>query len=262
MAGTDYVDSAHRRAIITSVLLAANALLAIIMTVSYFMQLQLVNQFITGPRPTLADATANDARVSLLANINLILLIVTGIVFLFWIHRAYDSLSTIGAYGLNYSPGWAVGGFFVPILNFVRPYQVVREMWKASDPAVPDGYLWTSSPVSPLVLIWWLLWIGAGLIGNYIRLTFNSKNATLDQFVSISGILLIGALITAIDAVLAMVIVLGLDARQQQKSRNPRTPVNLSPVVSADPSAIAAAPVEKKAASRGSAETFFQRGLA
>ncbi len=31
----------------------------------------------------------------------------------------------------RYGHGWAIGGWFVPILNFWRPMQVVNDVWRA-----------------------------------------------------------------------------------------------------------------------------------
>ena len=40
--------------------------------------------------------------------------IVTGIAFLKWIYRAYKNIKGFGAEGLRFSPGWAVGYYFIP----------------------------------------------------------------------------------------------------------------------------------------------------
>ncbi len=59
--------------------------------------------------------------------------IVTGIAFLKWIYRAYKNIKGFGAEGLRFSPGWAVGYYFIPILSLIRPVQVMSEIWRASD---------------------------------------------------------------------------------------------------------------------------------
>ncbi|MFC1995866.1 DUF4328 domain-containing protein [Chloroflexota bacterium] len=46
-----------------------------------------------------------------------ILFVITAVLFYMWIHRAHRNLPSLGVSGLKYSPGWAVGGFFIPILN-------------------------------------------------------------------------------------------------------------------------------------------------
>ena len=66
--------------------------------------------------------------------------IATVVAFSMWIHRAYANLPALGnpKEGLEYSPRWAVGGFFIPIVNLFVPYRAVKEIWVKSDPAVRD----------------------------------------------------------------------------------------------------------------------------
>jgi hypothetical protein len=87
-----------------------------------------------------------------------------------WIYRAYDNLAYLRAAGRQYSPGWAVGYFFIPILNLFRPCQVVQEIWRASDPAVPaeDRYAWQGRPGSVLVGFWWAFWLVTDIFGGII----------------------------------------------------------------------------------------------
>jgi hypothetical protein len=55
---------------------------------------------------------------------------------------------------LKWAPGWAVGGWFVPVAGLVIPYLVVRDVRQASAPAaqpVPVGWWWTSVLVTVLL---------------------------------------------------------------------------------------------------------------
>lgn len=72
-----------------------------------------------------------------------------------WIHRAHENLQIAGFPALEYSPGWAVGWYFIPIANFFMPFRAMRELWNASHGAV-GGY---SQSAPPLLWIWWLCWI-------------------------------------------------------------------------------------------------------
>src|SRR5262249_3247116 len=65
-----------------------------------------------------------------------------------------------GVRRLQYGREWTVLGFLVPALNALRPYQVVREIWKASDPATGDPIGWKSGPTPPLLALWWGLFVG------------------------------------------------------------------------------------------------------
>jgi Domain of unknown function (DUF4328) len=81
--------------------------------------------------------------------------IVTGITFLKWIYRAYKNIQGFGAEGLRFSPGWAVGYYFIPILSLIRPVQVMSEIWRASD----DPRNWPRRPGSWLIVSWWTLFL-------------------------------------------------------------------------------------------------------
>jgi Domain of unknown function (DUF4328) len=81
--------------------------------------------------------------------------IVTGITFLKWIYRAYKNIQGFGAEGLRFSPGWAVGYYFIPILSLIRPVQVMSEIWRASD----DPKNWSQRSGSWLIVSWWTLFL-------------------------------------------------------------------------------------------------------
>jgi len=60
--------------------------------------------------------------------------VATIIIFLMWLYRCYTNLPAFVAYRANigYSPGWAVGSFFVPFANLFVPYQATKELWRKS----------------------------------------------------------------------------------------------------------------------------------
>ena len=81
--------------------------------------------------------------------------LLTAILVLTWIHRANHNARQLGATGMQFTPGWAVGWYFVPIAWFWKPYQAMTEIWRASrNPAD-----WRGEPASPLLIWWWILWI-------------------------------------------------------------------------------------------------------
>jgi hypothetical protein len=81
--------------------------------------------------------------------------LVTGIVFLKWVYRAYKNIQGFGAEGLRFSPGWAVGYYFVPFLSLVRPFQVMSEIWRVSQ----DPRNWLQRRGSWLIGTWWALFL-------------------------------------------------------------------------------------------------------
>jgi hypothetical protein len=83
------------------------------------------------------------------------------VAFLMWQYRFVGNISRLGARGTLFSPGWAVAYWFIPILNFFRPYQVLQEMWQCS---TPDGDLncrdfWRREHRGGLVVAFWCAYI-------------------------------------------------------------------------------------------------------
>jgi hypothetical protein len=116
----------------------------------------------------MSAATTSDTRQQRVAIANLIIVLTSGILILGWISRANANIRALGARGMEYTPTLAVVMFFIPILSFWKPFQAVREIWKAStDPADPDRV------DTPRILgVWWFLWITFGLVNQVsLRLT-------------------------------------------------------------------------------------------
>lgn len=87
-------------------------------------------------------------------------LIASAMVFLMWLHRVYSGAQAMGA-TLSYSPGYAVGSWFIPFFNCVVPMQVVQ----ALDVACARDDELESAFRSPDIIVWWVLWIGSNVIG-------------------------------------------------------------------------------------------------
>jgi|ERR1041384_7398526 Domain of unknown function (DUF4328) len=84
------------------------------------------------------------------------------ILMLYWFYRASKNVRAFGATGIA-SPVMAVVWWFVPFLNLWKPYQVTRNLWKASNPqldvsssnGISTG--WRDFPSSNNIKLWWIL---------------------------------------------------------------------------------------------------------
>ena len=85
-----------------------------------------------------------------------LIFLITAILVCFWTYRANCNVRALGATGLRFSPGEAVGWHFVPIAWFWMPFLVMREIWRAS--ANPSE--WRGQPGSAVLGWWWALWLG------------------------------------------------------------------------------------------------------
>jgi hypothetical protein len=91
----------------------------------------------------------------------LVTVVATAIAFLMWIFRSSQNLPRLGALGQRFSPRWAVGWWFIPIMFFFRPYQVMAEIWRGSIPGLRSqpNPEWKFMPGSALIGWWWALWL-------------------------------------------------------------------------------------------------------
>lgn len=139
--------------------------------------------------------------------------------FLMSIFRARKNVDSFGVTGMKHSAGGTVGWFFVPIACLFKPFQVISEIWKASDPKVdasnPTG--WIASAGSMLLNFWWALWIISNLADNgLILLTIATKYTTTPLTFTVTAITFI---LDTISALLAMAVLFKLYQRQQEKHR-------------------------------------------
>ena len=72
-------------------------------------------------------AVQNDARQGILGLVQLAHYIITVVFFIMWFRRAYWNVHVISS-NTQFTEGWAAGSWFVPFLNLVRPYQIMKEI--------------------------------------------------------------------------------------------------------------------------------------
>jgi hypothetical protein len=136
-----------------------------------------------------------------------------------WIYQASANLRLLAVSGMEFTPGWAVGWFFIPIANLFKPFQAAQEIFKASDPAVPlnSPAGWKTASGSGLIGLWWGLWIAFNVINNIsMRLSFRSDPSR--------EMLLMGAVLSVVVAIMsiaaaacAMLMIRQIQDRQSRK---------------------------------------------
>ncbi|MEX2173050.1 MAG: DUF4328 domain-containing protein [Pirellulaceae bacterium] len=135
---------------------------------------------------------------------------VTVVAFCMWIYRAHSNLGALRATEIIYSAGWAVGSFFVPILNLFRPFQIMVEIWRGSDPAeLPAG----SPRPATLVGWWWGLWIVSGVLGR-IGDRFARNAHEIPELMTASGLAILDAAVALALAVCAILVIRTIDRNQ------------------------------------------------
>lgn len=86
-----------------------------------------------------------------------------GIAFVAWLYRARVNLDALGV-PARWRPGWAIGGWFIPLANLIIPLRVVNEVDKATEhrAAAATG----RRPSGRATFVFWaVLWTGYQLVG-------------------------------------------------------------------------------------------------
>jgi uncharacterized protein DUF4328 len=144
----------------------------------------------------------------------IVVYIATVVAFLMWLYRASNNVAAFGK-RTQHSSGWAVGSFFVPIMNLFVPYQAVKDVWRKSDPSGADETTYSFSPPG-FFPAWWGFWITSNVVNNiYIRMTL--ADAPQDAS-SIVGIL--SELLSIAAAGFAIKVVRDIDRRQEERSHS------------------------------------------
>lgn len=194
---------------------------AVIFTIVTVIEIVVLSAALSQRRPLTSTEGATTALLDVLGSLLYLLPYVGCVIAIpMWAHRAYRNLPALGAQGLRFSPRWAAGAWFVPILNLFRPYQVVGEAWTASDPQERSSTLETRArrTVPGLILAWWLLFIISSVAGNVVG-RLGAISSTLAQTLAADWLLVASNVLDIVAAALAVLVIRRLDARQEARYR-------------------------------------------
>jgi len=93
------------------------------------------------------------------------LFVLGGLLTIGWMMRAYRNLPALAVGDLRFAVSWALLGWITPGFNFIRPKQIVDDIWRGSHPqAPPFSSSWRLSPIPVWSALWWTgAWLGGAL---------------------------------------------------------------------------------------------------
>jgi hypothetical protein len=142
-------------------------------------------------------------------------------VFIWWTRRATCNVRALGAERPEFSPGWAIGWWFIPFANWVQPLRVVNQAWRASDPALPasEGDHWRQGKLSPLVPIWWVAYLAGNFTWGIPISLIDDDSRSQSELPELSLFAMATDVWLAVAAGLAVIVVAQLTARQDRANR-------------------------------------------
>jgi hypothetical protein len=155
--------------------------------------------------------------------------LVSAALFLVWFRRAYINLAPLGARGLRYGRWWTVGAWVLPVFSLFRPKQLLNDIWRASDPALPPdmGDDWRRRPVTPLLGWWWTTFLASILVRSITTeavhaaaslMTLGLLPSQLDRFQASADMQVLADLLTMLAGLLAVRVVRRTTLRQEQRA--------------------------------------------
>jgi len=154
-----------------------------------------------------------------IAKLKLAALVGTGILWLMWLQRAYRNLALVGSKRSRFSTRQAIGYWFIPFVNLVLGYQVMKDLWLRSESMNDrDGY--DDLPAPALLSGWWGISLTWGVLEPVVAAAARSARTPL-ELTNVTDVALVGGVIGIVATVLAIRVVRGIDQRQQCFSTHP-----------------------------------------
>lgn len=160
----------------------------------------------------LENLTWSNIAVGLIGLLQLGVSLAVGIVFLRWIYLVNANARAVGATKMQFTPGWSIGWYFIPFANLWKPYQAMKEIWRASF----DPENWRSVKVASILPLWWTLWILSSVLGQAaFRATMRADERS--ELIAASVIMLVSDAIDIPLAIVAIALVTRIWAAQRQR---------------------------------------------
>lgn len=207
-SGTEVSMSARAKAVVTLIVIQLVATTAVIF--GRLAEIGLLKRALNGATVTLAEATRSDDRMRTLGVAYLLSLAASGLAWLIWQYRAHRRLRGSGIQNLQFTPGWGVGWWFVPIANLVMPYKAVRELWRAGDLS-SGAFLQGRTTRTPIVSWWWAAFLGANLLARFGAGL--GSDESIEDLLTRDYVLMVGSGLWIVSGIIAIMIVRGIDDR-------------------------------------------------
>ncbi|TCO24749.1 uncharacterized protein DUF4328 [Kribbella steppae] len=163
-------------ALVSIVLMGLTAVAAVVQSALMWSSYDEVKRFVYGllSEEEVDRAVGSIAGTGPLLNLVSYLLMGTAIAFLIWLWQARENTEFLRSplaprpivqdgQPHRHGTGWIVGSWFVPILQFWYPLQIVQDVTAASEPPEQPGAA-RHGPVRTLLYGWWATWTGFWVI--------------------------------------------------------------------------------------------------
>lgn len=164
---------------------------------------------------TIIELQASDDRFIIAFLIQNLALLAMTIAFLMWFYRAHHNAKAMSQLKFADTSGWAVGFFFVPIMNLFKPFVGMRDIWRGSY-TTPGSY---AAPPPTLVGIWWATSIIANLLNRVVVMRFESSVTSTMGKLMLFNVSAFGYLLMIVPLGLSILLVTKITKQQARKAQ-------------------------------------------
>jgi hypothetical protein len=156
---------------------------------------------------TTETAEQSDGVIAMFAVFLVGSLIACATTFIMWFRRAYANLHRLNSGSiLSYEEGWAAGAWFVPFLNLVRPFTIMKEIWNETQSNIPGKEKHDGIQGTALIGWWWAAWLTYNIVTNATsRMNQGTDPESLASYLrtdAVTSLLVVPAALLAIQVVL------------------------------------------------------------
>jgi Domain of unknown function (DUF4328)/Protein of unknown function (DUF2510) len=203
-----------------TLLLTGAASISLLLAAAYWNRRSLLDQARQGVPFTAAEGRRADNYVALATRCGLLLGLVIFIVLVVFLFRASRDTGLWDRDEPGFGAGWTIGGWFIPVANYIVPYAVVREIWVRTPEFVGPGR--RGAPSAP-VWLWWGAWVGANFVFIGSR-----ASGSIDGVMTQDLWRTFGSVVLAFASVMLAVVVHRLDQRQARLGQSAPVPAEVS----------------------------------
>lgn len=181
--------------------------ITLLAAVSDYYEVMLLKDMAAGELLSEDVVNSSDTRQRVLAIIQVVGMIVSGILFIAWFRRAYGNLDRIKQ-NPEHGESMALWSFVIPILCLFRPPQIMSEIWKKTQIKIKQlDSNYTIKPNRYSIGVWWTLFIVNHLIGRYVMKSAFDDNQTIEEIITASQAYMVSDILQVIEAFFVIMIV-------------------------------------------------------
>lgn len=123
--------------------------------------------------------------LELIDQLYLIVFLLGVVFYCIWKYRCASNAIYFYGGPINYTPGWCVGYYFIPIVMWFRPYQCMKDIYEKT------YLIFGQKSPNVLVLTWWLAWVISSLFGNVASRVEEPFLLILNKVISLPSAILV-----------------------------------------------------------------------